>query len=122
MLLESLKWLLLGPVSSQYGLDRLAWGELNSLENLSRKWVITNETALRHCPYAFLVRHEDVCDRLIELAREIMAFAGLEWSEQTLEFLESSTDPGGDDYFSVFSNARAEANEWRGELRDEVIR
>jgi hypothetical protein len=51
-----------------------------------------------------------------------MAFAGLKWSEQTQQFLESSTDPGGDDYLSVFRGSQAEANKWRGELSDEEIR
>jgi hypothetical protein len=59
MLSESPKWPLLGPVSSQYGLDRLAWKKLNFLENLSWKWVIANETAIRRCPNAYLVPHED---------------------------------------------------------------
>ncbi len=118
---SSYRWPLLGSVSTQYGLDRPAWEKMNLLENLSWKWVIANETAMSQCPSAYAVRHEDLCDRPIELAREIFAFAGLEWSEQTQRFLESSTVSDGANYFSVFRDSAAEANKWRGELSDEEI-
>jgi hypothetical protein len=53
------------------------------------------------------------------VTRTLFEFCGLAWSEQTAQFLRSSTTRSRDDYYSVFKDPLASAWRWQTELSAE---
>ena len=53
------------------------------------------------------------------MTRALFDFCALGWSEQTAQFLRSSTTRSRDDYYSVFKDPLASAWRWQAELSAE---
>jgi hypothetical protein len=92
------------------------------VEQLAWHWATMNEVAaeaMRNRANASIVCYEDICRDPIGRARELLAFAGLEWNSQTEGFIaQSTTYDGPEKYYSVFRNAVASAERWRTELAE----
>ena len=99
------------------GVDEAAFQALPKAARYAWAWVLFNETALNALeglPNATIVVYEDLCARPAETARDLLAFAGLDWNSQTAEFLDRSTShQGTTGYYAVFKNAIAAAERWR---------
>ena len=98
--------------------------ELHPLQRLAWKWTLVNETALegiQGLDGCLALRYEDVCRAPLESARALLAFCGLQWSEQTAAFVRRSTGEHRDAYYSVFKDPARAASRWTQELRPEQI-
>ena len=108
------------PGASKYGLTDQRLSAASDVEQLAWHWATMNELAAEAMAdpnRARIVRYEDICRGPLEHARELFAFSGLDWSQQTEAFIERSTHYSGTEkYYSVFRNAAAAAERWRTEL------
>ena len=106
----------------------LTQDELESLpviEALAWHWALLNEMAMDDLDGADgvrLLRYEDLCERPIEISRDLFAFAGIGMSAETERFLHQSISyEGKERYFQVFRNPLRSANKWRDELSEDEV-
>jgi hypothetical protein len=99
------------------GVTGAAFQALPDAAKYAWSWVAFNAPvpgALAEHPNIRVVIYEDLCARPVAMAREVMAFAGLDWTAQSEGFLARSTrhdGPAG--YYAVFRNSLAAAEGWR---------
>jgi hypothetical protein len=113
------KALLDTPQARRRGLTLRALKRLTPDERLAWHWVLANEKAVEDViglPRARLVRYEDLCRDPAIVARDLFAFAGLDWSAQTQAFVHASTHAHNGAYYSVFKAPEQAAARWRDEL------
>jgi hypothetical protein len=97
--------------------DAAAFSVLPDAAKFAWRWRAFNEPAIEamgHLPNARIVIYEDLCRRPEAVARDLFAFAGLDWHERTSEFLGISTHhdkPAG--YYDVFRSTGVVADRWR---------
>ena len=80
------------------GVDEPAFQALPAAAKYAWAWVMFNETALdalAGLPNAKTVVYEKLCAHPTEVARDLLAFAGLDWHAQTADFLAKSTTHTG---------------------------
>lgn len=98
---------------------------LPAIEALAWHWALLNEMAMDDLDGAQgvrLLRYEDLCERPMEVARDLFAFAGIDLHAETERFLQQSISyEGKERYFQVFRNPLRSANKWREELTEEEI-
>jgi len=106
--------------AERYGLTKEKLDAMPQMERLAWHWAVLNEKTmddLADLPNATLIRYQDLCLEPMAKARELLAFAGLDWSAQTEAFVsESSTSNAPDRYFQVYKNANESLNKWRSQL------
>lgn len=108
------------------GLTEPALRRMAPAEQLAWEWAMLNEIALdaigqservRIVRYMDLVRDPSGC------ARDLFAFCGLSWREETERFIvRSSTFKGPDLYYQVYKNSAAIRDKWRVVLSSEEKR
>jgi hypothetical protein len=84
--------------------------------------VIFNEFAAEETagePRNRLLYYEELCAAPEPVTRGLFDFCGLDWNEQTAQFLRSSTTRSRDDYYSVFKDPLESAWRWQAELSTE---
>lgn len=128
---EHLRWLLEPVVASGLGARLgLTYDDIERAdpwEQAVYAWAFVNEFALEGIaglPNCRMVRYEDVAADPDAMARELFAFAQLEWAPQTAEFIAASTHSGGGDrkrseYFGLYRDSRAQIGKWRHRLNGE---
>lgn len=89
-------------------------------------WVIVNErimTDMADSERFFLMKYEDLCADPIGRAKDMFQFAGLDWSANTGEWLQSIMNIQSDEshYFSLDRNPGIAAAKWRSELTEAQI-
>ena len=92
------------------------------VERLAWRWVIFNEFASEDTtgePRNRVLYYEELCASPESVTRALFDFCALAWSEQTAQFLHSSTTRTRDDYYSVFKDPLASAWRWQSELSAE---
>lgn len=92
---------------------------LTPVERMAWRWVLFLEKALEDVaglPHCRVIRYEDLCMHPLEQARELFAFAGLDWNPQTERFLRDSTNGEGAAYFGVRKNPQRSMSKWQSEL------
>jgi hypothetical protein len=92
------------------------------VERLAWRWVIFNELAAEDTlgePRNRVLYYEELCAAPETVTRALFKFCALGWSEQTAQFLRSSTTRSRDDYYSVFKDPLASAWRWQAELSAE---
>jgi hypothetical protein len=103
--------------AARHGVDNPAFQALPDAAKYAWSWRAFNETAfaaLDGLPNAQVVVYEDLCAAPEPQARTILAFAGLEWPEQTAGFLTRSTShEGATSYYGVLRVSADAANAWR---------
>jgi hypothetical protein len=107
------------------GLTFEAFRTMSSIERIAWRWALLNEKAMAEAvgsEQCRLLRYEDLCTKPAAVARDLFAFAGLQWNNQTEEFISASTSHGRSDYYSVFKNPQDSAFRWRKELPAEIAR
>jgi hypothetical protein len=126
---EHLRWLLEPVVASGLGARLgLTYDDIERAEPWEQAvyaWAFVNEFAiegiadLRNCR---VVRYEDVAADPEAMARELFAFAQLEWDPQTAAFIAASARGGAgrrSAYFGLYRDSRAEIDKWRQRLSAE---
>jgi hypothetical protein len=103
--------------AASHGIDDPTFQALPDAAKYAWGWRAFNEpayAALAAQPNVHVVLYETLCAHPQALARRIMAFAGLDWTHQTEEFVSQSTvHQGSAGYYAVFRNAVAAAEAWR---------
>lgn len=91
----------------------------DTVARLAWSWLLGNEQTLAHfCnhPRVMIVKYEDICERPLEMSRDMFRFAGLAWHPQTADFLKASTTIERKGYFSIYKNSTHAAQRWREEM------
>jgi hypothetical protein len=105
------------------GISASAFVALPDAAKLAWTWLAFNEHAiagLRNLPNARVVVYEDLCRGPEDVARDLFAFAGLDWHPQTSAFLQTSTSDGrSGGYFDVFRVTQVAAERWRQTMKRE---
>lgn len=93
---------------------------LPPIAQLAWSWLIHNEKALDElatAKYFMTVRHEDLAGDPHVKGRELLEFCGLDWCQQTADFIDASRDASGDEgYYDVKRNAEEAMSGWRKRL------
>jgi hypothetical protein len=109
--------------AKRYGLTAARLQAMPRVEQFAWNWAILNEKAiddLAGLGTAKVVRYQELCARPMEVAKELLAFTGLSWNEQTERFIGESTRSNAPDrYYQVFKNTETAMNKWRTELPPE---
>lgn len=109
--------------AAERGVDETTFQALPDAAKYAWDWVRFNETALRALqalPNVRIVIYEDLCARPAEVARELLAYCGLDWNAQTEAFIGRSTnDASSTGYYAVFRDSIAAAERWRTTMRPE---
>jgi hypothetical protein len=106
------------------GLDLERFLRMSPVERVAWRWALLNEKTLdeifglANCK---VVRYEELCERPLEVSRELFGFADVSWSEQAERFISRSTTRDDRSYYGVFKDPRHSANKWRGQLPQEVV-
>jgi hypothetical protein len=109
--------------------------QLHPVERLAWIWVLVNEKAAdeaRALDRCTSVRYEDVCLEPTNKMKELFSFSGLDWTEQTSDFIKASTlgiQPGKFDeltqnsrrYYGIFRDPVRAADKWKSEMKPEDI-
>ncbi len=111
------------PAARRLGLQRADLQNMPLAGQLAWQWVSLNELALEAFEgheNARLTVYEDLCADPVSHAKELLAFAGLDWNRQTEDFIRRSTSySGAERYYSVFRNAISSVSKWRSELPED---
>ena len=67
----------------------------------------------------YLINYENLVDNPLRLSKELLNFAGIEWGEQTEEFIENSTTISQEDVYSVYKGSK-DTEKWKQELDEEI--
>jgi hypothetical protein len=116
--------LLKTPQATTRRLTLDALRRLTPEERLAWNWVLVNERAVAGAEglgRARLIRYEDLCRAPLDSTRQLFQFTGLDWNEQTDNFVRQSTGSDKAAYYSVFKNPIHSAERWREELSAEAI-
>jgi hypothetical protein len=96
--------------------------KLPPVEQHAWHWAILNQKTLNDLSdldeeRVKVIRYEDACADPQGIAKELLAFARLDWNEQTSAFVHNSaTGPDTDEYYRVSRNSLAAAYKWRTTL------
>ena len=107
------------------GLTEERFAALSPIEQCAWHWAVLNQKALNDLSglgegRVKVLRYEDACSEPERVARELFAFSGLAWNEQTAAFVrESTTAPDTDEFYRVSRNSLAAASKWRTSLSAE---
>jgi hypothetical protein len=103
--------------AAAHGVDGSAFQALPDAAKYAWAWRAFNEpayAALASQANVHVVLYEALCARPEALSRRILAFAGLEWTRQTEDFVSRSTEHRREaGYYAIFRNAVAAAEAWR---------
>lgn len=106
--------------SARYGLTQARFAALPAVEQFAWNWALLNEKAIEDLgglDRVKLLKYHELCEQPMAQARDLLAFAGLDWNPQTEAFLRRSTTYGGPDrYYAVFRDTAAALYHWRKEL------
>jgi hypothetical protein len=99
------------------GMDASEFQALPDAAKYAWNWRALNEpayAALAAQPNVHVVLYEALCADPAALARQILNFAGLDWTQQTEDFVARSTTRSGKaGYHAIFRDTAAAAEAWR---------
>jgi hypothetical protein len=102
------------------GIGEAAFQALPDAAKYAWAWRAFNEpsyAALAALPNVQVVLYEALCAQPETLARRALAFAGLDWTRQTADFVaDSTTHTGPAGYYAIFRDAGSAADSWRTTL------
>jgi Sulfotransferase family len=106
--------------AAEHGTGEAAFQALPDAAKYAWAWRAFNEpsyAALAALPNVHVVLYEALCAQPETLARRVLAFAGLDWTRQTADFVATSTThTGRAGYYAIFRDAVAAADSWRTTL------
>lgn len=114
------------PRARELGLTRESHEALPLLDRWLYEWALVHAMLLKDAEgfaNVRLVRYEDLCERPIQIARELAAFSGLPWAEEVADFIRASTrNSRREGYYSLFRNPMVSATKWKNELPAEDVK
>ena len=122
---ETFRAVLVTEEAQTLGLTMARFSTFSPLEQCAWHWAIMNQKTLNDLSTLDgnrfkVVRYEDACTDPEGVSKELLAFSGLDWNEQTAAFVAKSTT-GGDtnEFYGTSRNSLAAANKWRTTLSAE---
>lgn len=114
------------PEAQRYGFTLQRLQAMTFEEQMAAMWVIHNDRAMADLtddPNYRLVVYEDLCRRPFEVAKDLLLFCGLPWSDATDAFLHQCVDHRGDNerYFQIIRSPIKAAIKWQQELTADQI-
>ena len=112
-----------GPARSR-GLTVDRFLAMSPVARVAWRWALLNEktiedlSGLSNCT---VVRYEDLCERPLEVSRDLFQFAQLSWNDQTERFISLSTTKNDASYYGVFKDPRKSAHKWKEQLSSDVV-
>lgn len=129
----------IAPASEDYGLYEMllatqiggAWGfsitDVRAMypeERLAWRWAIFNDKAIEdtaHQSKVMSFAYERLCKSPLTVARELIQFSDLEWSDQVERFVNKSTSANESTYYGVFKDPRQSAWSWQEKLEQSRV-
>lgn len=103
--------------AAAFGVSGAEFQALPDAAKYAWSWRAFNEPAydaLAPRPNVQVVLYEALCADPLASSRRILDFAGLDWNQQTEDFVARSTTHDGEaGYYAIFQNAVAAAERWR---------
>lgn len=99
----------------------------STLEADAWGWMLTHDFIMKMAaklPNVHLVNYDAMCESPETKSQEVFQWAGLDWSDQTRDYIESciSTNPDARvGFYSTQQNPLQAANKWKTQLTDEQI-
>jgi hypothetical protein len=114
------------PESQQYGLDLETLTAMSRIEQLAARWMLQNSKVINEMKGAANYRqviYEELCNDPGEVVASLFEFLGLRMSQQTHDFIASSSAAKGGEtrYFDLTRDSAAAASSWRRELTEHQI-
>jgi hypothetical protein len=114
------------PEAQQYGLDLERLTAMSRIEQLAARWMLQNSKVINEMKGAANYRqviYEELCNDPGEVVASLFEFLGLRMSQQTHEFIASSSaaKSGETRYFDLTRDSAAAASSWRRELTEQQI-
>ncbi len=107
-------------VGRRYGFTPERYAALPLLDKFVWNWVLFNEKVmedLADVPTARIARHQDLVSDPVGGFAELLAFAGLAWTNQTEAFIRRSTTSNvGSGYYNILRNSADTLEGWRTRL------
>jgi hypothetical protein len=122
--IQSIRKLLALPQAQKYGLSYEEFQQLDTLSQLALQWAIRNEKAMDEMEgddSCITLRYEDLCETPVETTQNLFAFAGLQFADQTSQFLNACLQSQGGKYYGVFHDPKKAASKWQRELPERDI-
>jgi len=112
--------LLLTRQARDFGLTPAILESCSDTEYLAWEWAVLGQKAideLAGLEHVHILRHSDLVGDPLRQARAIFDFAGLDWREETVDFIaRSSSHNGPDRYFQVMRDGKKVLHRWRDDL------
>lgn len=90
--------------------ERLAWLYIKSMEEASRQ--------LEGSADSKIIVYEDLCERPLEILRDLFDFCGLDFNKQSYNFLKKSVSKKEEGYYSIRKDPIESAYKWKRELSE----
>jgi hypothetical protein len=104
----------------ELGMTRGRFEQLPTLDSWVWAWAFVHAKLfeeVKNLPNVRLLSYERLCASPIAEARDLLAFAGLPWCDETQRFIEKSSQSAGrEGYFSLFRDPVESATKWQREL------
>ncbi|WP_439135226.1 sulfotransferase [Pseudomaricurvus sp.] len=96
---------------------------MDQVEALTVRWGLINDFALANNPGDDnqVLLYENLCAKPEGTLRELMAFAGLEYTQENQEYINSSTTTNNKAYYATDKLPLEAANKWRHTLSEDDI-
>lgn len=96
---------------------------MDRVEALTVRWGLINDFALANNPgdHNYVLRYEDVCAAPQEMLQKLLTFAGLEFTQENQEYINTSTTTNNKAYYSTDKHPLEAANKWKLSLSEEDI-
>jgi len=108
----------------RYGLNEDVVRSWTRKERMIWEWLIDNEKVLDDVgdsESVYIANYDELCADPIAGTKRLFAHANLQWSPQTMEFLEQGRAKRESSYFGVYKNPMVAASAWREQLPGEDI-
>lgn len=105
-----------------HGLDMEIVEGWSRKERMMWEWVLDNEKALADIEglsNVLLLNYDSLCVEPAAGTRRMFDFAGLDWNQQTEDFIGAGSERADARYFSVMKDPKVASNAWRDQLADE---
>jgi len=106
--------------AQEAGLSAREFHSLDVVEQCAWHWAILNQKAANDLAGLTRIRtvsYDEVCLRPREASRELLALAGLDWTEHTNAFVtRSTTSKDSNRYYLITRDSLAAADKWRSQL------
>lgn len=97
----------------------------SAIEQLAYKWLVYNEKAITEAldfpERVKVISYDAMCDQPESYAASLFDFYGLDYSEQSRDFISKSTSSHSTSFYSVNKNPQEAKNRWQKNISEEDV-